>query len=112
MLDALGQSNQSALVLALALGLREEVSEPIRNVLRVTGTAHLLAVSGLHIGLAATAAFWLFRFIFARTTYRVASSPLAVFPAISVATVYAVLARMSIPTQRAVFATAVVLISV
>lgn len=111
-LDALGPSNQSALVVALALGLREELSEPIRDVLRVTGTAHLLAVSGLHIGLAASAAFWLFRFVFARTTHRAASSRLAVFPAIGVATVYAVLAGMSIPTQRAVVATAVVLIAV
>ena len=111
-LDALGASSQSALVVALALGLREQLSEPIRDVLRTTGTAHLLAVSGLHIGLAASAAFWLFRLTFARMTHQVASSRLAVFPAISFATVYAVLAGMSIPTQRAVVASAIVLTAV
>ena len=44
-LDALGPSNQSALVVALALGLRDELSEPIRDVLRDDG--HGTPVSGV-----------------------------------------------------------------
>lgn len=40
-------------LLALAFGERELMSENKRNVLQKTGTAHLMAISGLHITLAA-----------------------------------------------------------
>ncbi|WP_380181427.1 ComEC family protein [Kalamiella sp. sgz302252] len=43
-----------AVMLALAFGERSELSSGIKNLLRETGTAHLMAISGMHIGLAAT----------------------------------------------------------
>lgn len=38
-------------ILALAFGERAGLSDDDRNILRATGTAHLMAISGLHIGL-------------------------------------------------------------
>lgn len=43
-------SNQASLYTAILLGEREEVSEQILIDMRRTGTLHLLAVSGLHVG--------------------------------------------------------------
>ncbi len=43
----------AALITALAFGERGEVSPQISQLLRETGTAHLMAISGMHIGLAA-----------------------------------------------------------
>ncbi|WP_313652496.1 DNA internalization-related competence protein ComEC/Rec2 [Pantoea sp.] len=39
---------------ALAFGIRDEMSPRIRQLLRDTGTAHLMAISGMHIALAAS----------------------------------------------------------
>jgi len=39
---------------ALAFGLRNELSQETRQLLRDTGTAHLMAISGMHIALAAS----------------------------------------------------------
>ncbi|KHE03073.1 competence protein ComEC [Pantoea stewartii] len=43
----------SATLEALAFGIRDNLSEATRQLLRDTGTAHLMAISGMHIGLAA-----------------------------------------------------------
>ena len=42
---------QAAFAAALALGQREYLDRPTRNSLIISGTAHLLSVSGLHLGL-------------------------------------------------------------
>lgn len=42
-----------AMISALAFGERGEMSVPATRLLRETGTAHLMAISGMHIGLAA-----------------------------------------------------------
>lgn len=39
---------------ALAFGVRDEMSQQTRQLLRETGTAHLMAISGMHIALAAS----------------------------------------------------------
>lgn len=48
-------------LLALAMGERAAVSPQIKRVMRETGTAHLMAISGLHIGLAASLAWLIVR---------------------------------------------------
>lgn len=50
-----------ALVLSLAIADRSELHGDDWSLLRTTGTGHLLAISGLHVGLAAVAGFWLTR---------------------------------------------------
>ncbi|MDL4913386.1 MAG: DNA internalization-related competence protein ComEC/Rec2 [Enterobacterales bacterium endosymbiont of Blomia tropicalis] len=44
---------QQATLKALAFGIRDDLSKTTRQLLRDTGTAHLMAISGMHIALAA-----------------------------------------------------------
>ncbi len=90
---------------ALLIGDRSEVSREIRDVFNRIGTAHLLAISGLHIGIVATLAFLGFRFVLARSQrVLLAAWPakgaalLSLFPVLF----YGFLAGMSPATQRAV----------
>ena len=41
----------NALVSALTLGYKNDLTEDLQNAFRVSGTAHVLAVSGLHVGI-------------------------------------------------------------
>ncbi len=52
-----------AIITALAFGERTDVSAEINQLLRETGTAHLMAISGLHIALAASCGWLLARII-------------------------------------------------
>ncbi|MCB9780354.1 MAG: ComEC/Rec2 family competence protein [Alphaproteobacteria bacterium] len=52
----LGLAQHAGLLRALALGRRDGIDEPTRALLRRTGTAHLLAISGMHVGLLAAVA--------------------------------------------------------
>lgn len=47
----LGEHAAAPLLLALAIGDRQDLTDTHWEILRVTGTAHLMAISGLHVGL-------------------------------------------------------------
>jgi len=93
------------LIRALVVGDRGGVGTDQRNVLVRTGTLHLLAISGLHIGLVAG-----FCFIIGSSLARALGRGLLWIPApmsgaglaILGGGVYALLAGLTIPTQRAV----------
>ena len=111
-------SQTSALILALVLGDRSYLSVKTRDLLVQTGTAHLLAISGMHIGLLSLLTFfavfqflkilnWIFTRIdfvgFRRNvkySYRLRLY-LAALMSMLVALIYAFLAGFSLPTQRA-----------
>lgn len=107
-----GLGQVASLVEALTVGARDRIGDGQREVLRRTGTSHLLAISGLHIGLAAAFGFLLARlagpWIAPRT---VAPVRLGIAVAIAVAVVYAALAGFSLPTRRALVMTVVLLIA-
>ncbi|VAW74484.1 DNA internalization-related competence protein ComEC/Rec2 [hydrothermal vent metagenome] len=106
--------NHIALIRALALGERSMISVKQWQVLRQTGTAHLVAISGLHIGLAASFMYVLARFCWSRFYYlssRLASHKLAAGAAIIAAFSYAALAGFSIPTQRALLMTLILMLA-
>ena len=60
--DALDDEVQRSIVTALAIADQSGLSTHARETLARTGTSHLLAISGLNIGLAALFGFWLMRF--------------------------------------------------
>lgn len=94
----------AGLVLALALGERAHITPAQWRVLRATGTSHLVAISGLHIGLAAGFGWFLGLWFWKRSAYlcgRMPAQRAAAVPALALALVYAALAGFSIPTQRA-----------
>ena len=106
-IDGLGPAG--ALVEALTVGVRDRISGDQRETLRRTGTAHLLAISGLHIGLAAGLGFAIGRFSGPWLLPSVAPLRLGAILGISVAVGYAALAGFSLPTRRALVMAAVVL---
>ena len=94
----------AGLLVALSTGLRGGISEAQWRVLRRTGTAHLVAISGLHIGMVAALGYafglWLWRFAFLSSTLYPAQS-IARLVSIGMAVFYAGLAGFSLPTTRA-----------
>jgi len=93
-----------ALFRALILGERQGITPVLREPFNQTGLGHLLAVSGLHIGLVAGAAFFLFKWLLSRS-YRLTLSAdvrklaalLTCLPVIG----YALLAGFQVSSQRA-----------
>lgn len=96
----IGHSENNGVIKALTIGERHDISQQQWEIFRKTGTVHLVAISGLHIGLVAGLAYLLAL----KTSIRLAvNSPqvIAAVSAISVALFYAALAGFSLPTQRA-----------
>ena len=95
---------QTDSIAAITLGLSSLLSYKQRETLSATGTHHLFAVSGLHIGLV----FGLFFILIERlwrllflNRYLYPSRDIALLGALPAAVAYAALAGFSVPTQRA-----------
>lgn len=100
-----------SIIIALVVGERQFISESQWTVFKHTGTAHLIAISGLHIGIIA---FWFG--LLANYGWRILPSAALWLPApviagivsVFAAGIYATLAGFSLPTQRAFIMVAVV----
>lgn len=96
---------------ALTVGIRDAMTDSQWQVLRATGTSHLVAISGLHISLVAGLLFGLTNYAWARSARLLEFVPArraAAAVALSAATLYALLAGFGIPAQRALAMIAVV----
>jgi competence protein ComEC len=95
--------NNNGLIKALSIGYRGDINALQNQTLQNSGTAHLLAISGLHIGLVAGLFYllggWLWRHYFFRFSHNQLefSAVLSLCAGFS----YAALAGFSIPTVRA-----------
>ncbi len=113
--QALPQGVGAALVPALVIGDRGGLTPTQWGVFSRTGTSHLMAISGLHVGLVAGALFLLARRAWALIpglALRVAAPRAGAFAALVAALGYAALAGFAVSTQRALVMLAVVLIAV
>ena len=111
--DILVNNENLALIEALSIGERSQISEQQWQLFRKTGIVHLLAISGLHIGLIAGLVFFLIRKLWALTgIFFISSQSIAAFSASGVALFYAALAGFSIPTQRALIMVTVAMIAI
>ncbi|MEN8214374.1 MAG: DNA internalization-related competence protein ComEC/Rec2 [Pseudomonadota bacterium] len=103
-------SPERAVLNALLIGDRSGLNDSEWQLFRATGTSHLIAISGLHIGLVALMTWMLVTFLW-RHAGRLPlwlPSPIAgAWAALIAAASYAMLAGFSIPTQRALVMTAV-----
>ncbi len=100
----LNKSLASAILLALVLGDRRYISASQWHVLQNTGTSHLVAISGLHIGLIAGFCFALFAWLWRRLPIVALYIPVqhvAAIAAIMGALMYSAMAGFALPTQRA-----------
>ena len=94
----------AGVVRALVVGDRNGLGASDRKLFAATGTSHLMAISGLHVGLVAGILYAVLRWIWIRIPLlcrrwpaRVAAAPAAILGALA----YAALAGFSVPTQRA-----------
>ena len=97
-------SEEQGLAEALMVGKRGLLSATLKEHLLVSGTFHLIAISGLHMGIVAGWSFFLFRLLLAlclpfsrRWDVKRPAATLTLFPTIC----YAFLAGWSVPTIRA-----------
>ena len=99
--EALPPDKLAGFIPALAIGDRSGLSDAQWRVLTATGTNHLIAISGLHIGLVAGFAYLLTLPAWGWLRISVPAIRLAAAGAMFTALVYALLAGFSLPTQRA-----------
>ncbi|MEY6431701.1 DNA internalization-related competence protein ComEC/Rec2 [Thioalkalicoccus limnaeus] len=101
-----------ALVQALVIGERGGLTNDQWEVLTLTGTNHLIAISGLHVGLVAGFVFVVGRGLWSRSSYlvqRLAAPRAAAGFALLAGIGYSALAGFAVSTQRALIMLAVVL---
>ena len=100
---------QASLIRALVVGDRQDIGEEQWEVLRRTGTGHLVAISGLHVALLSGMVFWLIARLWGRLGLRIPAPVAAAAGALLAAVAYAALAGFAVPTQRALVMLSVVL---
>lgn len=108
----LGDHRALGLAQALTIGERSTLAPQDWEALTRTGTNHLVAISGLHVGLIAAAAYFLVRRLWARAprlALAMAAPRAGALGAMAAALVYAGLAGFAVSTQRALIMLAVVL---
>ncbi|WP_322082749.1 DNA internalization-related competence protein ComEC/Rec2 [Burkholderia sp. BCC1972] len=96
------------IVAALAIGDQSGIGDDDWRVLRNTGTSHLVAISGLHVGLVGAIAGGLVSMVWRRLRWRARAATLvlpapyaAALAALAAAAGYAALAGFNVPAQRA-----------
>jgi len=105
LVSVIGETQSAALIPALVIGDKSNISTNHWQTLTKTGTNHLLAISGLHIGLVAGMVYFLVRRLWPLAYYSALLLPspkAASIAALLAALTYSALAGFSFPTQRAV----------
>ncbi|MCZ6846192.1 MAG: ComEC/Rec2 family competence protein [Alphaproteobacteria bacterium] len=104
-----------AVAAALMVGERGAIPSEVRKAMQQSGLAHLLAISGLHVGLVAGFVFFAIRGGLAAWPALVLRYPVkkwAAAAALSAIAVYLALAGATVPTQRAFIMTGLILVAV
>jgi competence protein ComEC len=91
----------AAVLAAVGVGARHQISRAQWDSYAMSGTSHLMAISGLHIGLAATFAFLLARALLGGLRARGNVQVTAIGVGVLVAMLYAAVSGFGVPAQRA-----------
>lgn len=105
----------AAIIEALSVGQKNALSNDDRQAIRDAGLAHMLAISGLHVGLVAGTIFFFIRLAlsaFPTIALQYPIKKIAAVIAFLCAVIYMFLAGATIPTQRAVMMTGIVFLAV
>ena len=111
-LDVFLEGNKSlGVIKALTIGERQGIDQNQWAVFKDTGTVHLLAISGLHIGLVSGLVYLL---VFNACVLFSVASPqkIAAVGAIVVALFYSALAGFSLPTQRSLVMLSIAMLAI
>ncbi|MGF6568827.1 competence protein ComEC [Paraburkholderia sp. GAS333] len=111
----LADAPHRGIVVALAIGAQDEVTAADWQLMRSTGTSHLVAISGLHIGFVAGLAAWFAGTVWRRSGWigrnwplRLPAQIVAVTGGAAFAALHAALAGFNVPAQRALWMAGVV----
>lgn len=110
----LGSRPGAALLEALTVGATGELRDDDWDALRLTGTTHLIAISGFNLAVVAGFAWWLLRWLWPllpRLGPLLPAQTVAGIGALLVAAPYAALAGFEAPVARALFMLTVVLLA-
>ncbi|HAG50313.1 MAG TPA: DNA internalization-related competence protein ComEC/Rec2 [Deltaproteobacteria bacterium] len=113
-IDSSGVEN-APIIKALILGEQGEIPKDIREVFSATGTAHIIAISGLNIGIIAFVAYWISFQLFRQSERLMLATDikkLAAFSSIIPVLLYGAIAGFQVSTQRAVLMVLVFIVSV
>ncbi|MBP0593134.1 DNA internalization-related competence protein ComEC/Rec2 [Paraburkholderia sp. LEh10] len=106
----LADAPHAGIVVALAIGAQDAVSAADWLLMRRTGTSHLVAISGLHIGFVAGLAGWLMGMLWRRSFFvgrgwplRLPAQKVAIGSGALFAAFHAALAGFNVPAQRALW---------
>ncbi len=106
---------EGSIITALVTGDRSGISPALREQFNRLGIGHLLAISGLHVGIIAAVSFWGFNLVCRRVGFLLnaglacrAAALLTIVPVVA----YGLIAGMSPSTQRAVIMVAVYLFTI
>ena len=105
LIDKTGQGTEQRGLKALIVGDRNSISNDLRQAFNRAGIGHLLAISGLHMGIVATGAFLIFKVLLSHIQFflwyawtKKGAVLLSIIPVF----IYGLLSGMSPSTQRAV----------
>lgn len=115
LLKITSKNQYGGILVALAMGERTGISQQQWQVFRATGTSHLVAISGLHIGLLAGLIFYISRRLwpyFGNAALVIAAPRAAAITALIVAGCYAALSGFAVPAQRALIMLSIVMLSI
>jgi len=104
-IDQIGDKEQQGVLKALIIGDRNVISPKLRKAFNRVGAGHLLAISGLHIGIIATVSFLFFKWMLSHIRFFLINAWTkkgAVLLSMVPVLVYGLLSGMSPSTQRAV----------
>lgn len=105
----------SALSSSLLTGVRDKIPKDVIENFRASGLAHVLAISGLHIGLVGAMVFFLLRRLLLRSeklTLKISTKKVTAVVALMVSLFYMLLAGATLPTIRATVMLAFVFIAI
>ena len=105
----------SGILVALALGERTGITQQQWQVFRATGTNHLVAISGLHIGLLAGFVFFITRRLWpycGSAALLLAAPRAAALSSLFIAALYAALSGFAVPAQRALIMLTIVMFAI
>jgi competence protein ComEC len=105
----LGEDGATAVLLAITVGATHEISRAEWERYALTGTSHLMAISGMHIAMAAGGAFLLAWAAIAPFCRRANVRDLAAIVAMAAAMAYAEISGFAVPARRAVLMASLVL---